>query len=100
MQCYVYGTVSIVTTQHICISVDYVNINTDEAWGMTKSSHGNHVYSVEVALLMTELSYKKNIGLYLTTLKQFILSGNTHCKFGEKGKPLIAVCRGLLLSRI
>jgi len=62
---------------------------------MTKSSHGTHVHSVEVSLLMTELSSKKNIGLYLTKLKQFILLGNTHGKFREKGKPLIAVCRGI-----
>jgi len=44
---------------------------------MTKSSHGTRAQSIEVSLLMTELSSKKNIGLYRTTLKQFILPGNT-----------------------
>jgi len=44
---------------------------------------------------MTELPSKKNIGLYLTKLKQFTLPGNTHWKFHEKGKPLIAVCMGI-----
>jgi hypothetical protein len=67
---------------------------------MTRSSHGKHIYPVEVSVLMTELFSKKNIGLYLTTPTQFILSENTHRKFREKRKPLIAVYRGLLLSWI